>query len=118
MWDGIDRRNGADWFDITINILNISAWIVFIIALVIFHYARPEFEYVVYQFVGEKVNVRNYWLSELKDWLMLTLYICTGFSFVTLIFNRLRLKRKDDRQRYGMYMLVVICIAFIGAISV
>lgn len=118
MWDGVERRNGADWIDVSINVFNIVAWIVFVIALVIFHYARPELEYVYYQYISENVSVRTHWQSELKNWLLTTLYICTAISAITLVVNNFRLKRKSDRQRYGMYMLTVVCIVFIGVVSV
>ena len=118
MWDGKDRRKGADWIDVSINVFNIVAWVVFVIALVIFHYARPELEYVYYQYISEQVTVRTHWQSSLKTWLLMTLYICAGISATTLVINKFRLKRKSDRQRYGMYMLVVVCIVFIGVVSV
>lgn len=117
MWDGIERRKGADWIDIGINVFNILAWIIFVIALIIFDRARPEQDYFVYQMVGEQVEVRKFWLQELKDWLFASLYICIMISVVTLVMNRTRLKRRDDRTRYGMYMLVSICIAFIAILA-
>ena len=116
MWDGIERRKGADWIDVGINIFNILAWIVFVVALIIFDRARPEQDYFVYQMIGEPVEVRTYWLEELKNWLLVSLYVCTLISVVTLVMNSMRLKRRDDRQRYGMYMLVSICIAFIAVL--
>lgn len=118
MWDGIERRKGADWIDISINVLNILAWVVFLIALVIYHYAKPEIKYFVYEMVNEPVEVRTHWIEELKNWLFITLYTCTFISALTLIVNRFRLKRRDDRQRYGMIMLVVVCVVFVGVISV
>lgn len=118
MWDGVERRKGADWVDVSINVLNILAWVVFLIALVIYHYAKPEIKYFVYQMVNEPVEVRTHWIEELKNWLFVTLYICTFISALTLVVNRFRLKRRDDRQRYGMIMLVVVCVVFVGVISV
>lgn len=118
MWDGIERRKGADWIDVGINIFNILAWIVFVVALIIFDRARPEQDYFVYQMIGEPVEVRKYWLEELRNWLLVSLYVCTFISVVTLIMNSMRLKRRDDRKRYGMYMLVSICIAFIAILLV
>ena len=118
MWDGIERRKGADWIDVAINVLNISAWIVFLVALILFHYAKPEVEYFIYSMMNEPVEVRKHWVVELKSWLFVTLYFCTFISGLTLVVNHYRLKRKDDRQRYGLMMLVVVCIVFVGVISV
>lgn len=117
MWDGIERRKGADWIDVGINVFNIMAWVTFVVALIIFDRARPEQDYFVYQMVGEQIEVRKHWLEGLKDWLFVSLYICTSISVLTLIMNRTRLKRRDDRQRYGMYMLVSICVAFIAILA-
>ena len=117
MWDGVERRKGADWIDIGINVLNILAWAVFLVALIIFDYARPEQDYFVYQLVGEPVEVRRHWVEDLRQWLMVTLYGCTGISVLTLMMNHFRLKRRDDRKRYGLYMLTVICIAFIAVVA-
>lgn len=118
MWDGVERRKGADWVDVSINVLNILAWVIFLIALVIYHYAKPEIKYFVYEMVKEPVEVRTHWIEELKHWLFVTLYTCTFISALTLFVNRFRLKRRDDRQRYGMIMLVVVCVVFVGVISV
>ena len=118
VWNGIERRKGADWVDASINVLNILAWVVFLVALIIFHYARPELEYMYYQFITEKVDVRTWWQMDLKDWLLSTLYICVLFTVVTLTVNRFRLKRKGDRERYGMYMLFVLCLVFIAVVLV
>ena len=118
MWDGVERRRGPDWIDVSVNVLNIAVWFIFLAALVIFHYARPEFEYVYYQLMTEKVTVRNYWQQDLRDWMLNTLYVCVTLTLMTLVVNNFRLKRKSDRQRYSLYMLVVVCIVFIGVVIV
>ena len=117
MWDGIERRKGADWIDVGINVFNILAWVVFVVALIIFNYARPERDYFVHQMFSEPVEVRRHWLEGLKYWLEISLYACTSISLISLVMNRFRLKRKDDRQRYGMYMLTVMCVAFIAILA-
>ena len=116
MWDGIERRKGPDWIDVGINVLNIVAWCVFIVALIIFDQARPEREYFVHQMANETVEIRKHWLEGLRNWLMISLNACVLISAVTLIMNRFRLKRRDDRKRYGMYMLIVVCLAFLAAV--
>jgi hypothetical protein len=113
MWYGKEqRRSNSDWVSVAINLFNIFSWVVFLIALVIFHYARPEVEYFIYQMVNEQVNVRTDWLVDLKGWLEITLYFCLSLSLLTIVLNQFRLKRRTDRQRYNMYMLFVMSLVF------
>ncbi|MBU2918802.1 hypothetical protein KO505_12660 [Psychrosphaera sp. F3M07] len=113
----VERRKSSDLIHITVNFLNIFSWVVFLVALIIFHYARPEVEYFVYQLVDEPVDVRTGWLLELKKWLQITLYFCLSLSILTLVLNQFRSRRHSDGQRYSMYMLVVISVVFITLVS-
>ncbi len=117
MWHGKDRRKSADWVSVTINTLNIVSWFVLLVALIIFHYARPEMEYFVYQLVEQQVQVRTSWLTELKTWLELTLYFCLTLGVSTILLNQTRLKRRTDRQRYNVYMLVLISLVFVTYVT-
>lgn len=113
MWYGKEQRSGnPDWVSVAINMFNIFSWVVFFIALVIYHYAKPEVEYVIYQIIDEKVSVRTNWLLELKGWLEITLYFCLSLSLLTIVLNQFRLKRRTDRQRYNMYMLFIMSLVF------
>lgn len=118
MWDGVDRRQKQDKIGTVVNVLNGVAWLVFLIALIIFHYARPEAEYFVYMLIDEPVEVRDFWVKELKAWLYIALYSCVGITATTLVVNRTRLKRRNDRERYGLYLLLVVCVVFIGVLLI
>jgi hypothetical protein len=113
MWDGIERRKGADWLDISINVLNVLAWVTFLAALILYHYAKPEVQYFVYNLVRQPVEVRGYWREDLKALLELSLWMCIAISIVTLIANHYRLKRKTDQRRYGLIMLAVVSVGFV-----
>nr|WP_210559571.1 hypothetical protein [Psychrosphaera aestuarii] len=116
MWNGIERRKGPDLFSQIINALNVLSWLVFVIALALFHYARPELNNIILEF--HKIPIREYWLGTLKDYLYLSLYISVTFSAVSLIGNQIRNKRKTDYQKYNLMFLMVVLLAFIGVISV
>lgn len=114
MWNGVDRRKGNDWLASAINLLNIVSWTVFIIALVLFHYAKPEMATYATEVRG--ISVRQHWIMSLREWLVLSLYVCAGNSLVTLAFNSFRIKRKTDRKRYNLILLIVVTGAFAGVV--
>jgi len=118
MWYGKDRRKGVDWISKTINFSNIFSWVAFLVALILFHYARPEIEYLIYHLVEQQISVRTTWVENLKYWLEMTLYFCLSLSVLTIGLNQFRLKRRTDRQRYNTYMLIVMSLVFIVTISV
>jgi hypothetical protein len=115
---GKDRRKGVDWISKVVNFSNIFSWIAFLLALILFHYARPEVEYLIYHLVKEQISVRTSWIADLKYWLEITLYFCLTLSVITIGLNQFRLKRRTDRQRYNVYMLGVMSLVFIVTISV
>lgn len=115
MYKGIDRRKGPDWFSRLINILNVLSWFVFVVALAIFHYARPELNNIILEF--HKIPIREHWIITLKQYLFISLYLSVFFSAVSLIGNQLRSKRKTDFKRYNLIFLIVVLVAFIAVIS-
>jgi len=115
MWDGIERRRGADLWTKLINGLNAICWLGFVVALAIFHYARPEMNNIILQYHG--IQVREYWVASLRYWMLLSLYVSVGLSLATLIINRYRMKRRSDRKRYNIIVLIVVIAGFLGIIS-
>lgn len=113
---GKDRRKGGDWISQTINVFNIFSWLAFLVALAIFHYARPEVEYLIYHLVDRQIDVRTSWIEDLKFWLEITLYFCLSISIFTIVLNQFRLKRRTDRQRYNVFMLLVMSSVFIVSV--
>ena len=115
MWNGVDRRKGPDWFTRLINTLNVLSWLVFVIALAIFHYARPELNNIILEF--HKIPIREHWLVTLKQYLFISLYVSVTFSLVSLVGNQLRNKRRSDVHRYNLIFLIIVLVAFIAVIS-
>ena len=116
MWDGEERRKGPDLLSQIINILNVLSWFVFVIALALFHYARPELNNIILQY--HNIPIREYWLGTLKGYLYISLYMSVIFSAISLIANQVRNKRKTDYQKYNLVFLIIVLLAFIGVISV
>lgn len=109
-WQGENRRTtprSGDKFYLLINILNLVAWGVFIAALIVFHYARPELIFGVQEFWG--VEGRQDWSGTLSFYLIVLLTICTGLGLTTAIMKRQRSRRKNDF--FGINLLILLVIA-------
>jgi len=107
----IKRSNKPDLIAKFIMGLNILSWLVFVAALIIFHYARPEIEYGIVKYFG--LDVREEWLAQPKNILLLLLYTCAGLSFIGMLLGRVRNRRRSDNHRYNLLMLLLVCIGFI-----
>ncbi|MBE0363979.1 hypothetical protein PULV_a1515 [Pseudoalteromonas ulvae UL12] len=86
-------------------------WLVFLAALVAFHYARPEIEYGLIRYFD--LSVRSTWLGTPRDVLILLLYVCSGLSLVTIFLNRFRARRQSDNLRINLISLLIISISFL-----
>ena len=93
---------------------NIVGWIVFVAALMVFHYARPEFISGVQQFWG--IEGREHWESSLRNVLVVLLGICVFLGLFTLILKRRRARRKFDSIGINLFLLTTI--ASIALISI
>jgi hypothetical protein len=95
-------------------IFNVSAWISLLVALVIFHYARPEFISGVQKFWG--VEGRVYWSKAHIDGLFATLQVCLGLSFISIILRVKRNRRKTDN--FGVNLFILVSITIISLITI
>ncbi|PAJ73652.1 hypothetical protein CJF42_14645 [Pseudoalteromonas sp. NBT06-2] len=107
----IKRSNKPDLLLKFVFGLNILSWFIFIAALVMFHFARPEIEYGIVRYFG--LSVRKAWLSNPKDILLFLLYTCSFISILAMVIGRVRNRRRHDAQRYNLFMLLLVCIGFI-----
>ncbi len=88
--------------------LNIFAWIVLIIAIILLHYARPDFIAGVQNYWG--IEGRETWSEELLDELLMLLQICLLVTIVTIVLRSRRNRRKNDRFGINIIILLVISI--------
>lgn len=116
MWDGIERRKGPDWLTKFINALNLMAWLLFIAALLLFHLGRPEMKTILTEI--HQIEVRENWIESFKLYLRFSLFFNLAVSLLTLVINRLRMKRKSDHQRYNLVFLMIIASAFLTVIFI
>ncbi len=109
-WQGENRRVTplkGDKFYRLVNVLNLVAWVIFVAAMVVFHYARPELISGVQEFWG--VDGRKDWSETLSFYLILLLSLCTGLGVTTAVMKRRRSRRKNDF--FGINLLILLIIA-------
>jgi heme/copper-type cytochrome/quinol oxidase subunit 2 len=84
--------------------INVIGWFVFLAALLVFHYARPEFISGVQAFWG--VTGRQEWSASLSHYLVALLIVCVVISLLVLIIKRQRNRRENDYYGINGYVLM------------
>ena len=95
-------------------ILNVCAWISLLVALVLFHYARPEFISGVQKFWG--VEGRIYWSEAHVSGLLTTLQVCLGLSLLSMVMRLRRNRRKTDSFGINLFILLAITSISLGTL--
>ncbi|WP_339768918.1 hypothetical protein [uncultured Paraglaciecola sp.] len=110
-WQGKNRRKtrieNDKLFQIMVGV-NVFGWVVFVAALIVFHYARPEFITGAQEFWG--VTVREQWSSSLSTYLVGLLFACVGLSLAVLILKRKRTRRKSDNFGVSGFILLLVAL--------
>ncbi|GAB5382253.1 MAG: hypothetical protein Alis3KO_37120 [Aliiglaciecola sp.] len=109
-WQGENRRKtprSHDRFYQIVLGLNIFAWVVFVAALIVFHYARPELISGVQEYWG--VEGRQDWSRSLSVYLLILLALCTLMSLLVLILRRFRTRRQNDY--FGINVVILLAIS-------
>lgn len=112
-WDGVDRRHIPKQKDIFYRLVmagNILVWFLFVGALTLYHYARPEQISGVQRFWG--VTGREEWNTSLTIWLLSLLAVCALVSTVLVIMRRQRNRRKNESWFSNLTFLALVCIGF------
>ena len=110
-WQGKNRRQGPDKWILVFRALSIIAWILFIIAMVVSHYAAPEQNYGVVRFY--RLDVPRVWQKPMTGYLYTILSFCALMSFVCIIINHFRSRRTQDLAFYNLFLLLTITIAWV-----
>ncbi|WP_158769730.1 hypothetical protein [Paraglaciecola sp. L1A13] len=112
-WQGKNRRKtrieNDKLFQIMVGV-NVFGWVVFVAALIVFHYARPEFITGAQEFWG--VTGREQWSASLSTYLVGLLFACVGLSLAVLILKRKRTRRKSDN--FGLSGFVLLLVALVS----
>ena len=111
-WQGENRRKTPRTDDKLYRMvvgINLFAWLLFVVALIVFHYARPELVSGLQEYWG--VDVRTDWSDTLSFYLILLLCLCIVLATITLILKRRRSRRKGDFFGVNVGFLLAITLA-------
>lgn len=111
-YQGPDRRQTPkinDTFYRLVVASNLIAWVVFLAAMVVFHYARPELVTGVQSYWG--LEIRDHWSGSLTFYLLVLLGLCVAMSITTLLMKRMRSRRKEDFLGVNIFILLVVASA-------
>jgi ABC-type uncharacterized transport system YnjBCD permease subunit len=86
--------------------LNILAWIMLISALIVFHYARPEFITGVQNYWG--IEGRDFWSQSHLESLLALLQASLALSLVVFWLRAKRNRRKSDPVAINLLLLLLI----------
>ena len=109
-----ERRINKNFWAFALKGSAICSWLLFIFALIMSYYAAPDNEYGVLRYHG--IEVRKFWLTPLTGYLYILLWLSALISYVSILLNRFRSRRKSDHQSFNSMLLFIISVAWIAYI--
>ena len=107
-----ERRKGPDALCKAFAWLAIAAWCLFLLALIVAHYARPEMDTGLIRYWG--IDIRTDWRPKLTLYLQWMLWATTVLSGVSLLLNLLRSRRRSDHLHLNIILLLLSCTGFLS----
>ncbi|GAA5143875.1 hypothetical protein [Thalassotalea piscium] len=111
-----ERRKQMDIWTLILKGSAIISWLLFTFALVMSYYAAPDNQYGVLRYHG--IEVRKFWLTPLTGYLYILLWLSALISYVSIILNRFRSRRKTDHKYFNSLLLFIVSVAWIVYILV
>lgn len=102
-----------DGFYRAVLVANALAWLILVIALILFHFARPDFVSGVQQYWGMEGDTQ--WSQKYVDAMRAMLQVCLGVSLMTMIMRARRNRRRDDN--YGVNLFILAGISLISLLT-
>lgn len=106
-----DRRSGPDFVSRLFFWLAIAGWLLFLLCLIITHYASPELDSGLVRYWH--IDIRTYWRPTLTFWLEWLLWGCVVLSSISLVLNWFRLKRRTDHLHLNIVLLLLTSLGFL-----
>lgn len=106
-----ERRRGPDLLRKAFAWLAVMAWLVFLLALILVHYARPEMDTGLVRYFG--LDLRDTWRPLLTQYLQAVLWLTALLSAISLTLNYLRSRRHSDHLHFNIVILLLSSISFL-----
>ena len=89
--------------------LNILAWLLLVVALIVFHYARPDFVTGLQRYWNIPGDTQ--WSAELIQVLFRLTQLCLVATIVAMVMRIRRTRRKRDEYGVNLYILLIAGLA-------
>ncbi|SEH97253.1 hypothetical protein SAMN05660691_02508 [Rheinheimera pacifica] len=106
-----ERRQGPDILCRAFGWLAVLGWILFIAGMVVAHYASPELDTGLVRYWG--IEIRSDWHPQLTVYLQYLLWAVALVSGLSLLLNRLRLRRRGDHLHFNIVILLLSSIGLL-----
>jgi|TARA_Y100001937_G_scaffold32313_1_gene46201 uncharacterized membrane protein len=106
-----ERRRGPDVICRAFSWLAVLGWLLFLVAMIIAHYAKPEMDTGLVRYWG--IEIRDEWHPMLTDLLQYFLTFAALLSGLSLALNRLRLRRRSDHLHFNIVLLLISCLSLL-----
>ena len=100
-----ERRQGPDVICRAFSWLALLGWVLFLVAMIIAHYARPEMDTGLVRYWG--IEIRDEWHPRLTAFLQYFLTFAALLSGLSLAMNRLRARRRNDHLHFNIVLLLI-----------
>lgn len=98
-----------DWLFRILVAGSVLGWILFVAAMLLFHYARPELQTGFMQALG--FSTEQDWHHSLTAWLVVTLFLTVLLSLIALVIRRRRTRRRSDGLWLNLVILTILSLA-------
>jgi len=106
-----ERRDGPDLLCRAFSWLAILGWLLFIAGLILAHFARPDMDTGLVRYWG--LEIRSDWHPELTRYLQSVLWLVVLASGLSLLLNRLRLRRRGDHLHVNIIILLLTSVGLL-----
>ena len=96
-------RQADTWYKVAIAV-NLTAWVVLFGALLIFHYARPDFIAGVQRYW--QVPGNGEWSAELVTWLFILVQVEVSLTLLAIGLRWRRSRRRNDEFGINLFVLM------------
>ncbi len=112
----VERRKTTDMWRYIQTVLALTSWLIFLIALVMSYYAAPDKDYGVLRYYD--VEIRQFWLTPLTGYLYILLWLSALGSYLALMTEKYRSRRRSDNPNFTLIFLLAINITWLVYILV